>query len=322
MARRALGRPGLGAVLLLGLLAGCAGAGTPHPDPSTDAAPPSAASPGTADADAQDTRGDLARLAEGAAGEVPTVAVTPTRDPDEVVLGGDVSWPQCPRGMGIPEKRTLGMPMPLDAAEHVVVGLTNGPGFHVNPCLADQLAWVADRHLLGAAYAVASFPDAATLAAHGASGPWTGGGELDRLRNTGYAQGMFNVGSLRETGFATPVVWIDVEPVPDFAWSDDAVANAAVVEGVARAYTDAGYAIGVYSTPYLWQQVVGDLALGVPEWRAAGHTSRQEALARCAADRSIQGGPAVLAQWVEADRDQNVTCPGVAAELDRWFHQY
>lgn len=319
MARQGLGRSWLGAVLLLGLLAGCADAGTPRADPSSQAPPSSAASAGAAGADPQ---GDLARLAEGAAGEVPTVALTPTRDPAEAVLGGDVSWPQCPRGMGIPQKRTLGMPMPLDAAEHVIVGLTNGPGFHVNPCLDDQLAWVADRHLLGAAYAVASFPDAATVAEHGSTGPWTGGAELNRLRNTGYAQGMFNVASLRDSGFVTPVVWIDVEPVPDFAWSDDPVANAAVVEGVARAYTDAGYAIGVYSTPYLWEQVVGDLALGVPEWRAAGHTSRQEALARCGDDWSIQGGPAVLGQWVEADRDQNVTCPGVAAELDRWFHQY
>ncbi|MDR6210516.1 hypothetical protein QE364_002227 [Nocardioides zeae] len=320
MARRALGRPWLGAVLLLGLLAGCADAGTPRADPSADSAAP-AATDATASA-GTDPQGDLARLAEGAAGDVPTVAVSPTRDPAEAVLGGDVSWPQCPRGMGIPEKRTLGMPMPLDAAEYVVVGLTNGPGFHANPCLADQLAWVADRHLLGAAYAVASFPDDATVAAHGAAGPWAGGAELDRLRNTGYAQGRFNVASLRDTGFTTPVVWIDVEPVPDFAWSDDPVANAAVVEGVARAYTDAGYAIGVYSTPYLWEQVVGDLALGIPEWRAAGHTSRDEALERCGADWSIQGGPAVLGQWVEADRDQNVTCPGVAAELERWFHQY
>nr|WP_241728660.1 hypothetical protein [Nocardioides zeae] len=310
---------------MLGLLAGCADGGTSRADDPTEGASATSGGPGTATAD---PRGDLARLAEGAAGEVPSTTASPTpardpaRDPAEAVLGGDISWPQCPRGMGIPEKRTLGMPMPLDAAEYVVVGLTNGPGFHANPCLADQLSWVADRHLLGAAYAVASFPDDATLAAHGAAGPWTGGAELDRLRNTGYAQGRFNVASLRDAGFATPVVWIDVEPVPDFEWSDDPVANAAVVEGVARAYTDAGYAIGVYSTPYLWEQVVGDLALGVPEWRAAGHTSRQEALDRCGADWSVQGGPAVLGQWVEADRDQNVTCPGVAAELDRWFHQY
>ena len=28
-------------------------------------------------------------------------------------LGGDVSWPQCPKGMGIPQKRSTGLPMPV-----------------------------------------------------------------------------------------------------------------------------------------------------------------------------------------------------------------
>ena len=33
--------------------------------------------------------------------------------------------------------------------------------------------------------------------------------------------------------------------------------------GAARAYTDAGFAVGVYSTPYLWETVVGNFELGV-----------------------------------------------------------
>jgi hypothetical protein len=95
-----------------------------------------------------------------------------------------------------------------------------------------------------------------------------------------------------------------------------------VVEGQARAYTDAGYAIGIYSTPYLWETVVGDYSLGgVPEWRAAGETSREEALNRCGEDWSIQGGTAILGQWVADNRDHNVTCPGVALDLGLWFHQ-
>ena len=61
------------------------------------------------------------------------------------VLGGDISWPQCPKGMGIPEKRSLGLPMPLPSAQYVVIGLTNGPGFVANPCLADHVAWAKER---------------------------------------------------------------------------------------------------------------------------------------------------------------------------------
>jgi hypothetical protein len=238
------------------------------------------------------------------------------------VLGADISWPQCPKGMGIPQKRSQGMPMPVNGAEFVVLGLTNGPGFVRNPCLPDQVEWVRSRGLMAAAYAVGSYPDDATVAQHAGNGPFDGSTRLGALRNTGYQQARYNVTSMLLTGLETPIVWVDVEPVPDFAWSADPAANAAVVEGLARGYKEAGYRVGIYSTPYLWESVVGDLALEVPEWRAAGQTSRNEALNRCGGDWVIQGGRAVLGQWVEDRRDHNVTCPGISGKLGRWFHPY
>jgi hypothetical protein len=222
--------------------------------------------------------------------------------------------------MGIPQRKTKGMPMPLPAARYVVIGLTNGPGYTPNPCLADQVQWVRSRRLMASAYAVASFPDRRQLAEHRADGPYDGSTRLGALGNAGYQQALYNLTTLRGAGLETPAVWIDVEPVTVWEWSDDKVANAAVVNGAARAYSEAGYRIGVYSTPHLWERVVGGLRLGVPEWRAAGETSRAEALSRCGRDWSIQGGGGVLGQWVERRRDQNVTCPGV--RLDQWFHQY
>jgi hypothetical protein len=262
----------------------------------------------------------LARLAEEAAAELPPVRTPAARTGE--VLGADISWPQCPRGLGIPERRTLGLPMPLPEAEYVVLGLTNGPGFTANPCLADQVDWVRARGLMAAAYAVSSFPDDSALAEHGTTGPYDGGSELGALANTGYQQALANVVTMRAAGLSSPVVWVDVEPVPDFEWSGDPVANAAVVEGAVRGYEDAGYVVGIYSTPALWEGVVADLALGLPEWRAAGESSRAEARDRCGDDWSIQGGRAVLGQWVEDRRDHDLTCPGTAAQLGRWFHQY
>ena len=58
--------------------------------------------------------------------------------------------------MGIPERPTLGLPEPLPTAQYVVIGLTNGPGFTANPCLADQVDLARSRSLLTSAYAVAS----------------------------------------------------------------------------------------------------------------------------------------------------------------------
>jgi hypothetical protein len=244
------------------------------------------------------------------------------RAKDRVVLGGDAGWPQCPKGMGIPQKRSQGSPMPLPQARYVILGLTNGPGFHPNPCLADQVAWVKQRRLLAAAYSVISWPDAATLSRHGGQGPYDGGTRAGALANVGYQQARSNLATMRAAGLQSPVIWLDVEPVPDFEWSSDTAANAAVVKGAARGYQDAGFPIGAYSTQYLWKVVVGDLRLGIAEWRAAGQTSRREALERCGPAYSFQGGPSVLSQWVEAGRDQDVTCPGTALAMTRWFHQY
>jgi len=261
-----------------------------------------------------------------AASPSPSITVPRIKIPksfDGPVTGGDVSWPQCPKGMGIPEKRTLGLPMPLPSAKFVILGLTNGPGFTPNPCLASQVQWVKQRRLMAAAYAVSSYPDADTLEKYGDEGPFDGGTRLGALSNVGYQQARYNIGSMQGAGLNTPIVWIDVEPVPTFVWSSDRRANAAVIAGAARGYVDAGFPIGVYSTPALYESVVGDLSLGgVPEWRAAGQTSMAEALRRCEGDWSIQGGDGVIGQWVEDNRDRNVTCPGTSTQMYRWFHQY
>ncbi len=238
------------------------------------------------------------------------------------VLGADISWPQCPKGMGIPQKRSHGAPMPIDAARYVIIGLTNGPGFYPNPCLAGQTAWVKSRNLMAAAYSVISYPEQRHFNAYRSKGPYDGSTRLGALSNVGYQQAVFNLGTMKRARLQSPIIWLDVEPVPDFDWPRDLTANAAVVRGAARGYTDAGYRIGAYSTQALWEHVVGNLRLGIPEWRAAGQTSRAEALRRCGPDRMFQGGDAVLGQWVEADRDMNVTCPGASREMLRWFHQY
>jgi hypothetical protein len=210
--------------------------------------------------------------------------------------------------LGIEHKETSGQPMPTAEAEYVIVGLTNGPGFVANPCLADQVAWVKQRGLLAAAYSVISWPDEATQAKYGG------------LREAGQAQAAFNVASMRAAGLESPIVWLDVEQVPYYEWSASTAANAQVVLGAAQGYLEAGYRIGVYSTPAIWEGLVGDLSLGaVPEWRAAGQTSQAEALSRCGEDWSIQGGDGVLGQWVQDSRDKNITCPGAEKRLGEFF---
>lgn len=236
--------------------------------------------------------------------------------------GADVSWPQCPKGMGIPEKQGQGQPMPVPEAEFVIIGLTNSPSFTVNPCLEDQLAWARERDLMVAAYAIVSHPDAATVEKLGDDGPYDGSSRLGALRNVGYQAALHNVRTMNAAGLDSPIVWIDVEPVGTFEWSSDTEANAAVVEGTVRGYRDQELRIGFYSLPSMWSKIVGGLTFGAPEWRPAGLNSQAVAEERCGAEWSFQGGDAVFGQWVADHRDHNITCPGVRLERDRWFHTF
>ena len=239
------------------------------------------------------------------------------------VLGADISWPQCPKGMGIPQKRSHGAPMPIDAARYVIIGLTNGPGFYPNPCLAGQTAWVKSRNLMAAAYSVISYPEQRHFDAYRNKGPYDGSTRLGALSNVGYQQAVFNLRhhearaapvtdrsgwtSSRCRTSTGPATW---RPTPR---SSEGPHAATPTPATASAPTPRRPSGSTSSATCV---------SGIPEWRAAGQTSRAEALRRCGPDRMFQGGDAVLGQWVEADRDMNVTCPGTSREMLRWFHQY
>ena len=315
-----------GALVLCGLLAwgaaGCGSTATPAAGPSARALPTSAASTAIPSLPAPTASPPAPSISLPSISIPPLPTFTAGSGP---VVGGDVSWPQCPKGMGLAQKRAEGAPMPLGSARFVVLGLTNGPGFVANPCLADQLAWVKQRHLLVSAYSVISAPYGDVLTRYGGTGPYDASTKAGRLGNVGYQEALFNVGTMRAVGLQTPFVWLDVEPVTGFDWPSgkpgDTAANAAVIKGAARGYQEQGYQVGVYSIESLWKRVVGDLRLGLPEWRPAGGTGRAEAVRRCAGDWMFQGGAAVLGQWVAQGRDQDVTCPGQAPYLSLWFHQ-
>lgn len=235
------------------------------------------------------------------------------------LLGADVSWPQCPPGMGIPERPGYGLPLPDPATrKFVVVGLTNGPGFTPNPCIGDQLKTLRAQKFAISAYSMVTFPNQTQEYKYGRSGPFSTEYRLGRLSNVGYAQGQFNIETLKKHSLCVPGIFIDVEPYPKFPWSNDAKANVAVVEGVLQAYRDAGLRVGFYSNSQ-WPEVVGNYKTGLPEWRTAGPRTLQDAKNKCNADQSFQGGPPVMAQWWDRERDHNVMCDGAFADMDRWF---
>jgi hypothetical protein len=237
-----------------------------------------------------------------------------------LVVGADLSWPNCPKGLGMPQRKALGLPFPRPTARFVVIGLTNGPAFHPNPCLVSQVAYARERGLHASAYAVVTYPTKGQLRRYGASADDAPTGRT-RLWNTGWAQAKVNIAQMRASGLDSPAVWVDVEPVTKPSpWSRHLARNRQVVLGSLAAYRDEGLEVGLYSVRSLWHRVVGNARYGLPEWRSAGPQSRAAALAMCRSG-SFNGGPAVLAQWWDDRRDHDVLCPGTPTDevLDRWF---
>jgi hypothetical protein len=234
----------------------------------------------------------------------------PAKTPGDSMVGRDVSWPNCPKGLGIASRPTQGKPMPPASAPFVIIGLTNGPAFHPNPCLEEQVAFARLQRLWTAAYAVVTYPTRRQLQLYGATGPHRPKDRVHRLRNTGWAQARQNLDAMQAVGLSSPIVWVDVEPVsPPSPWSARPAAHRAVLAGAVGAYRDAGLRVGFYSTPSMWRQIVGPVRYGFPEWRTAGLSTRRAALARCRGPR-FQGGPAVLSQWYSTEEDFDILCPG------------
>ncbi len=264
-----------------------------------------------------------------ATGVVDTVAWTKMK-PKPQLVGADVSWPQCPKGMGIPSRPTEGKKMPKASMKFLIIGLTNGPGFYTNPCLASQVAWAKRHHVHTAPYAFTTYPTSSQLKRYAKSGPYKGNSTTAKLKNTGYAQAQFNVANMRKAGLRAPFIWVDVEYSRSPAkWSSSRTRNKAVLDGVFAGYQAAGLKVGVYTSEEHWKNLIGKARYRVPEWRTVGPASKTKAMKKCSV-RSVQGGKIVLAQWWIDDSntnnstDYNVLCPGYssAANLKKFFTKY
>jgi hypothetical protein len=263
----------------------------------------------------------LLMLAVAALTSVVTLPVTAAQAYPPL-YGNDVSWPQCPAGVGSP-RPGYGLPMPASTAKFVLIGLTDGPGFTTNPCLPTQVAWAKSHHVYTAGYAVATYPTTRQLTAYAHSGPYSTSTLLGKLRNTGYAEARYNVARIKASGLTTPMVWIDVEIYPFRPWHASTLYNRAVVQGLVLGYQRSGFRVGFYSTTTQWPSIVGRLNYTVPEWHTAGPRTMAVALSRCS-EGSFQGGRIILAQWWTSGRDYDLTCPAYSSSgsLAYYFHKY
>ncbi len=231
-----------------------------------------------------------------------------------VAEGNDVSYPQC------------GQPLPA-RGDIAVIGVNAGTGTTTNPCLAEQLAW-------GDAAAADGSPRLADVYVNTANpghlGDWWPGADLARSGQPvanpagvcagaedaacayvyGYSIALDDLGDRGVAQASSRTWWLDVETMNSWSWNR--AANLAVLEGMAAAIRAAGAEVGVYTVPRQWRLIVGGAApssalSGAPVW-LAGATTRDGALASCAAEPVTPGGRVRMVQWVERGLDHDVAC--------------
>ncbi|HET6818148.1 MAG TPA: hypothetical protein VFH66_13065 [Mycobacteriales bacterium] len=199
--------------------------------------------------------------------------------------GNDFSWPQCPKGVGDGQ----GKPLPSGSRRFEIVGLTNGVGFHENPCLASEWRYARGHASYVTAYTMLTYPTASQLKASATGHYGTCSTLACRLQNNGWAQGAFADASLDRIGGHPPMVWVDVEPRPQQPWSSNTSRNSLVVKAAISSLQHHGYRVGIYSVSSLWREVAG-YSTRLPEWVPAGSLT-----AGCG--RPFSAGPVWISQW-------------------------
>ncbi|KRE66182.1 hypothetical protein ASG92_16440 [Arthrobacter sp. Soil736] len=290
---------------VLGLVPGPRVDGAPPPEPESSAAQPSPASTATSSPGVppSSSRSTLAQPsgAQPAGG-------------GGVLLGNDVSWPQCNKDL------------PEDPA-FVIVGVNNGLANTTNPCLHQELDWAEDSLGGTGQPTVALYVNTANP---GTAGTWWptsneyGGktvanpyGECREDQTDAPCAYMYGYAKAFDDAYLRSITdpddylwWLDVET--GNTWSGDKTANRADLEGMTDFFHSIGARVGIYSTGSQWGQIVGQVdsgssLYGLPTWLAGARTVTG-AKDNCAAAPLTAGGKVVLTQFVSKGFDYDYSC--------------
>ncbi|RLV48514.1 hypothetical protein D9V37_14155 [Nocardioides mangrovicus] len=244
-----------------------------------------------------------ADLGANAGAVQPAVAVTTKRLAIKQRYGIDVSWPQC------------GTTLPTIQLDFAVIGLTDGHASSVSPCFGEQVAWAKANHLRVAVYVVPNSPGTSSTASvdmqDGRTAAETSCATADAscpayaagVRQARHALAAAAAAQLPRTGW-----WLDVEESSaGTLWSDDTVANTAVLQGWVDTLRAAHLPVGAYSTHGYWTQITGGWQADLPQWVPVGLDGITDAQQACT--EPFTSGPVVMTQWLTGPYDGNLLCP-------------
>jgi hypothetical protein len=246
-----------------------------------------------------------------------TASAAPTK------VGYDVSYPQC--DTRFPTDRPF-----------AVVGVNGGLSTKANPCLGPQLAWAwqssgavpaqprAQLYLNTAnpgevRTEVSTWPETGTTP----YGRCDGSNSAACSYRYGWQRASNSVGNFFAAGAKAGRVsgaparytwWLDVETTNTWqSGSSEALArNRATLEGMTDYLVARGAQVGLYSTNYQWNQIVGTVPVtsslaGRPSW-LAGATTLSGARENCSKPALVPAGTVTMTQFVQDGWDRNHSC--------------
>ncbi|MEO5499173.1 MAG: hypothetical protein ABIR46_01585 [Candidatus Saccharimonadales bacterium] len=265
-------------------------------------------------------------------GGAPAMAAKPiTQAPSNATpLGIDVSYPQC--GKTLPTNHAFG-----------IVGVNGGLATTTNPCMAEQLKW-ADKALGTTSqdkvqlYVNTANPGGLNTGSWPKSDVDSAG--VSQVNPYGVCDGRDSLGcawmygwnraleddtdrfqpAANQAGLSTQAVdyvwWLDVETENTWKTTTNEFSsrsNVAVLEGMTAYFGSVNARVGLYSTAYQWNTIVGSSVTpdsnlkGLPNWRPGG-ASLKTAKDACNATPLTANGTVVLTQFVSKGLDYNYVC--------------
>lgn len=257
-------------------------------------------------------------------------AAKPTTKPTSTPLGNDVSYPQC--GAKLPTNHAFG-----------IVGVNKGLATTINPCLASQLTWAskavggtdqeyvqlyvntANPGGLGTVSWPSNNIDTSNNTSPNPHGTCDNSDSLACAWQYGWNRAAEDVVDRFAPAVAITdldpdaskyVWWLDVET--ENTWKTGGTAfdyqsNVAVLEGMTEYFKTHGIRVGLYSTAYQWNQIVGQAVSSdsnlnnLPNWRPGG-ASLATARDACDARPLTAGGSVILTQYVSKNLDYDYVC--------------
>lgn len=202
--------------------------------------------------------------------------------------GFDISWPQCPDVV------------PAAQVEFAIIGVTGGKAFTENKCLKRQYEWAK-----GSRVAAQVYINVNGMKTNIQSNSCPEGDLACNAYQYGWESAADAVRVGERNGVKTTMWWLDVETMN--WWSPDTFINGRVIDGAHQYLQSTGRKVGVYSTPYQWREIAGNLQVNIPVW-TAGARDAAEAARRCNDRFAFGGGKVVLVQYIKDNFDHNYAC--------------